>query len=194
MRKPIVTVLAAAAIVAGVPRSLTSQAPQPPTLATDVTAEQIQAVLNAPEGGGDRQIRVVDMGKYNVAVGVLRRGPTKPGAPVSGINHTQVTEVYYIISGGGTLVTGGKVENIRPLAADAEVVKVAVGPSNNGTFVEPAQSRRVKPGDVVIIPPGVFHGFSEVADHVHYVSIRPDADHVLPAGYVHPALKAGRTN
>jgi mannose-6-phosphate isomerase-like protein (cupin superfamily) len=166
-----------------------SQGPQPPALATDITAAEVQAVLKAPTGGGDRQMKVVDMGKYNVSVGVLHRGRTTAGAPVSAINHEHVTEVYYIISGEGTLVTGGTVDNIRPVAANSEIVRVAVGPSNNATFRQPAQSRKVGPGDIVIIPPGVYHGFSEVADHVDYISVRPDPDHVLPAGYVHPLLK-----
>jgi mannose-6-phosphate isomerase-like protein (cupin superfamily) len=166
-----------------------SQGGVPPNLATDITAAEVQAVLNAPAGGGDRQMKVVDVGKYNVSVGVLHRGKTTPGAPVSAINHEHVTEVYYIISGGGTLVTGGAVDNVRALVADSEVVRVAVGPSNNATFRQPAQSRKVGPGDIVIIPAGVYHGFTDVADHVDYVSVRPDPDHVLPAGYVHPLLK-----
>jgi mannose-6-phosphate isomerase-like protein (cupin superfamily) len=166
-----------------------SQSGLPPKVATDITAAEIQTVLNAPTGGGDRQIKVVDIGKYNVSVGVLRRGKTTPGAPVGAINHEHVTEVYYILSGSGTLVTGGAVDNVKPLPADGEVVKVAVGPSNSGTFREPAQSRTVGPGDVIIIPAGVYHGFSEVPDHIHYLSVRPDPDHVLPAGYVHPLLK-----
>ena len=169
--------------------STSSQAGLPPKVATDITAAEIQAVLNAPTGGGDRQMKVVDIGKYNVSVGVLRRAKTTPGAPVGAINHEHVTEVYYILSGSGTLVTGGTVENVRPLPADGEIVKVAVGPSNNATFRQPAQSRKVGPGDVIIIPAGVYHGFSDVADHVDYVSVRPDPDHVLPAGYVHPLLK-----
>jgi mannose-6-phosphate isomerase-like protein (cupin superfamily) len=166
-----------------------TQSAQPPTLATDITAADVQAVITAPTGGGDRQMKVVDMGKYNVSVGVLRRGKTNPGAPVGAINHTQVTEVYYIVSGSGTLLTGGVVEGAKPLPADGEIVKVAVGPSNQGTFKQAAQSRKVGPGDIVIIPPGVFHGFTDVDDHVEYVSVRPDPDHVLPAGYVHPLLK-----
>ena len=166
-----------------------TQGGQPPALATDITAADVQTVLADPKGGGDRQMKVVDMGKYNVSVGVLHRGKTNPGAPVGAINHTQVTEVYYVISGSGTLVTGGTVENVRPLPADGEIVKVAVGPSNNATFKQPAQSRKVSPGDIVIIPAGVYHGFSDVPDHVDYVSVRPDPDHVLPAGYVHPLLK-----
>ena len=53
-----------------------TQGAQPPTVATDITAAEVQAVINAPTGGGDRQMKVVDMGKYNVSVGVLRRGKT----------------------------------------------------------------------------------------------------------------------
>ena len=166
-----------------------TQGGQPPSLATDITAADVQAVINAPTGGGDRQMKVVDMGKYNVSVGVLRRGKTKPGAPVGAINHEHVTEVYYIVSGSGTLLTGGTVDGVKPLAADSEVVKVAVGASNQGTFRQAAQTRKVGPGDIVIIPPGVYHGFTDVDDHVDYVSVRPDPDHVLPAGYVHPLLK-----
>jgi len=166
-----------------------AQEKSPPSLASDITAAQVQAIINAPTGGGDRQMRVVDMGKYNVSVGVLRRGKTKAGEPVTAINHAHVTEVYYVVSGSGTLLTGGTVDDVKPLSPDSEVVKVAVGASNIGVFRQAAQTRKVGPGDIVIIPPGVFHGFTDVADHVDYVSVRPDPDHVLPAGYVHPLIK-----
>lgn len=171
-------------------QSASTQSGARPTEATDVTKADIEAVLKHPEGGGDRQIKVVDMGKYNVAVGVLHRNAVKPSATgtVNGIAHTEVTEVYYITSGAGTLVTGGTLLNPKPLAADAEVVRLAVGPSVNGTF-QGGQTRKVAAGDMVIIPPGVLHGWAEVPDHVTYVSVRPDAGHVLPAGYVHPAAK-----
>jgi mannose-6-phosphate isomerase-like protein (cupin superfamily) len=165
-----------------------SQSGVPPTLATDVTAAEIEKVVSAP-GGGDREIKIVDMGKYNLGIAVLRRGATRPGAPVNGINHTKVTEVYYIVSGSGTLVTGGEVKDVKPVASDNEIVTVAVGPSNNATFVKPAQTRKVGTGDMVIIPAGVYHGFSEVPDHIEYVTVRPDLEKVLPAGYVSPFLK-----
>ena len=51
---------------------------------------------------------------------------------------------------------------MRPVAADNEIVTTAVGPSNNATFVKPAQTRTIYAGDVVIIPIGVYHGFSEI--------------------------------
>ena len=31
-------------------------------------------------------------------------------------------------------------------------------------------------------------GWSQITDHVTYLSVRPDPDRVLPAGYVYPLL------
>ena len=165
-----------------------SQSGMPPTTTTFVMADEIEKVVSAP-GGGDRPVKIVDMGKYNISIAVLRRGATKPGAPVGAINHTKVTEVYYVVSGSGTLVTGGEVKDTKPAAADSQIVREAVGPSNNATFVKPAQTRKVSTGDMIIIPAGVYHGFSEVPDHIEYVTVRPDVEKVLPAGYVSPFLK-----
>lgn len=156
-----------------------------------ITKGDIDLVLKhvGTEGGAtDRQMRVVDLGRYSVAVGVLRRGPTRDSAPVGAISHEKVTEVYYILSGGGTLVTGGTIANPVPFPADGEIVKIDVGPSTSGTF-QGGDRMPVGPGDIVIIPAGVPHGFADVKEQVTYLSIRPDIDHVLPAGYVHPALR-----
>ena len=109
-------------------------------------------------------------------------------AGVSGLSHNNVTEIYYVISGAGTLVTGGAMPTPRTEAADSDTVKVLVGPSTSGVF-QNGQSRTVGAGDVVIIPAGVPHGFSEIVDHIDYLSVRVDPDHVLPAGYVHGAIK-----
>jgi quercetin dioxygenase-like cupin family protein len=169
------------------------QAPKP---AVDVLKADIDAVIAAPDGGADRQIKVVDVGKLNVGVGVLTQGPRKmaaAGEAVAGISHAQVTEVYYVLSGSGILITGTEVEGSVPLAPDSDVVKVAVGPSHRATFMGASQQRTVATGDVVVIPAGVLHGWVEIPEQVRYLSIRPDPDRVLPAGYVNPTIKnAGR--
>jgi hypothetical protein len=85
-------------------------------------------------------------------------------------------------------VTGGTVTGAKPLPPDGYLVKVAVGPSNTGTFTQPAQTRKIAAGDVVVIPPGVYHGFSEIADHIDYLSVRVDPDRLLPGGHVHELL------
>lgn len=51
-----------------------------------------------------------------------------------------------------------------------------------------AYSRKVGPGDIILIPPGVLHAWSQITDHVTYLSVRPDPDRRLPGGYVHTSL------
>jgi uncharacterized RmlC-like cupin family protein len=162
-----------------------------PSPVVAITSADIDAVLKytGPEGAGtDRQIRVADLGAYRLGVGVLHRGPTRPGAALGAISHSAVTEVFYIISGGGTLVTGGAVDNEQKFPPETEFVRLAVGPSSGGTF-RGGDRRRIAPGDVVVVPAGVPHGFDDIADHVTYLSVRPDPGGVLPANYVHPALR-----
>jgi quercetin dioxygenase-like cupin family protein len=166
-------------------------AAQPPAPVTAISKADVAAVLQhkGAEGAGvDRQMKIVDLGKLNLAVGILRRGPTKPGAPVGAITHSQVTEAFYVVSGSATLVTGGEVIKPVPFPADIEIVKIAVGPSTNGTF-KAGDRLPIAAGDIVIVPAGVPHGFDDIKDELTYLSIRPDPDHVLPAGYVHPALR-----
>jgi len=45
----------------------------------------------------------------------------------------------------------------------------------------------VKVGDVVIVPPGVVHGWADIADHVDYLSFRPSQG-VMQAGWVNPTI------
>ncbi len=168
--------------------TMLAQSGMPPKQATDITATEIKAVQKNEPPAVDQQLKVVDMGKYNLGVGVIHRGPTKNGGPVQGVAHDKTAETYVILSGSGTLVTGGTIIDPKPTAPDSEGYKVLNGPSVNGT-VRDGYSRKVGPGDVIIIPPGVFHGWTEITDHVDYLSVRPDPDRVLPAGYVNPAIK-----
>jgi len=159
-----------------------------PTVAFDITAADIDYVLkNAPPSPADRQLRIVDMGKYNLGIGVVHRGPSndKPGDPISVLYHDYTPETYIITSGSGVLTTGGVIENKR---ASQGVPNVMNGPSGNGTAGAGAYSRVVKTGDIIIIPNKVAHGWSQITDHVTYLSVRPDPDRVLPAGYVYPML------
>jgi mannose-6-phosphate isomerase-like protein (cupin superfamily) len=186
MRQAVSALLGALFIVSQAVTS--SQSSAPPRSATDVTNADIRATIGQapPDGILDQQIRVVDMGKYNVAVGVLHRSakPARQGA----IDHAKVTEVYHIIEGSGTFVTGGAIADARPVPADNVINTILVGPSTTGTAIQGGQSRKVGPGDVIVIPPGVAHWFSSVDADMNYLVVRIDADHILPAGYVNPAV------
>ena len=110
------------------------------------------------------------------------------GTP-GGIAHDSQTEGYLIISGGGTLVTGGKIANGNKSGPDAPVTKELNGPSCSGMIVGADVVKKVvKTGDIIIIPAGVPHGWTDITDHVDYLSFRP-SDHVLTAEYVHPSIK-----
>jgi mannose-6-phosphate isomerase-like protein (cupin superfamily) len=117
------------------------------------------------------------------ACGEQRAGTTGP----AGIFHDNTPETYVVISGSGTLITGGRIVNGVRSAADNEVTTILNGPSCSGTMVG-FTSRQIKEGDVVVIPERVPHGFSAIHDHVTYLSVRPDLKKVLQHGYVNPAL------
>jgi mannose-6-phosphate isomerase-like protein (cupin superfamily) len=159
----------------------------------------------------DNTLRVIDMDKYQLGVAVIHRGamgdsatPANPAAAANpapacgeqrpgatgpnGISHDDTAESYVVISGSATLITGGTVVNGRRSAPDAEVTTILNGPSCSGTMVG-YTSRKVKTGDIIIIPERVPHGFSAIPDHITYLSIRPDLKKVLQHGYVNPVLK-----
>jgi hypothetical protein len=115
--------------------------------------------------------------------------PPPAGGTPGGIAHDSQTEGYLIVSGGGTLVTGGRIVNGNKSAPDAPVTTELNGPSCSGMIVgNDVVKRVVKTGDIIIIPAGVPHGWTEIGDHVDYLSFRPSQS-ALTAGYVNPAIK-----
>jgi mannose-6-phosphate isomerase-like protein (cupin superfamily) len=208
-------VVVASLVVFAVPSVLGQSASSKP--ATYITKEEIDIVNKQP--GGDRQIKVVDIGHENFAVGIVHRGatgaaargggsggtarantpapepcgeksatPPAAGAP-NGLTHDSQTEGYYIVSGGGTMVTGGRIVNGRRSAPDSAVTRELNGPSCSGPVIGPDMViRDVKAGDIIIIPPNTVHGWVNIPDHVDYLSFRPSPG-VLTAGYVHPSIK-----
>jgi mannose-6-phosphate isomerase-like protein (cupin superfamily) len=147
--------------------------------ATYVSAEDIQANMSAAPNSATNplpNIRVVDAGGYNVAVGVIHRPQTPPGVVAV---HYKVTEIYHVTDGAATLVTGGTMVNAKPRPADAISVKLEDGPGASGTSIQGGVSRRIKAGDVVVIPAGVPHWFSAIEGSITYVVVRVDPDRLL---------------
>ena len=146
-----------------------ASAQQSPAAAVDVSAEQIAAVAKAcATTVCDQSVRMADVGRYNVGVGVVQRTPGTQGA----IEHSKITEVYHMIEGAAVLVTGGTMP-------ESQVVTVLNGPSNQGTRVDGGTSRRVKAGDVVIIPPNTPHWWSSLEGKIVYLVVRIDPDKVV---------------
>jgi mannose-6-phosphate isomerase-like protein (cupin superfamily) len=174
-----------------IPGELQAQAAAPRTprgTATYVTSAEIEATLQktASAAVSDQALRIVNINdQYNAAVGVVHRAKTVGQPTPNGIEHSEITEVYYVMRGSGTLVTGGTIENPRAAAPDSPTVALLNGPSTMGGAIQGGASRRIGPGDVVIIPPNTPHWFSEITtDEIVYIIMRVDPQRVLPAGYM----------
>jgi mannose-6-phosphate isomerase-like protein (cupin superfamily) len=105
------------------------------------------------------------------------------------LSHDSTAETYIIISGAGTLVTGGQILQGRRSAPDSEVTTTLNGPTCSGKAVGNFVMTPVKVGDIAVIPAGVPHGWSDIPTEVTYLSVRPDPKYVLPkAGFIYPGL------
>ena len=110
---------------------------------------------------------------------------TPPADAIPGaITHDSQTEGYYIVSGGGTAFIDGTVVNGRKSTNNPDG-----GPNGPGCSGLAVGARRVelKVGDVLIVPPGVIHGWVDIPDHVDYLSFRPSHD-VMKNGWVNPTI------
>jgi hypothetical protein len=109
--------------------------------------------------------------------------PTAPAnALAGGITHDSQTEGYLIVSGGGTMFTDGYIVNGRHNPSPD-----LNGPTCGGVAMD-AVKKEVKVGDIIIIPATVVHGWTDIPDHVDYLSFRPSPG-ILTAGWEHPVLK-----
>jgi len=73
--------------------------------------------------------------------------------------HPDITEVYYIVDGSGTFMTGGRI----------------LDPDDRATGSTGGVPSEVGPGDFVILPPGTVHWFSEINGSVTYIETRFEA-------------------
>jgi mannose-6-phosphate isomerase-like protein (cupin superfamily) len=143
---------------------------------TEVQAYVKRAIANQLT---DQQIRQVDIGKANVGVAVVHRPKlNNPAANVA--EHDLVSEVYHVISGGGTLVLGPDLQGAVRRPSTDTTVRLLNGPGNNAKAIRNGVTHELKQGDVVIIPAGTGHQFTKIDDHITYLMIRIDPDKVTP--------------
>jgi mannose-6-phosphate isomerase-like protein (cupin superfamily) len=138
-----------------------------------------RAPARATNSVADQQVRAVDVGKSHVDVGVVyRNGAQAEGSAVA--EHDLVSEVYYILDGSATLVTGSDIVGLKPRPADYPSVRLLNGRGGNGSGIRNGATYQLKAGDSIIIPAGVGHWFTKVDDHIRYLMIRIDPDKVTP--------------
>jgi hypothetical protein len=157
--------------------------------ATGAARQGGAGAAGAARGAGAGAGRGAGAGAAAQAEPCGEQGTAPAGSTAGGIAHDSQTEGYLIISGGGTLVTGGKIVNGRKSGPTNEVTTTLNGPSCSGAIVgSDVVKKVVKVGDIIIIPAGVPHGWTDIGDHVDYLSFRP-SQRVLTAGYINPSIK-----
>jgi hypothetical protein len=185
-----------------------------PTTATVITKEEI-AKISATEQSQrtrDENAKVVDIGDgYSMELGIVHRSSTRTPAPPraagaapaeergpcgrtmatlpaggipGGLTHDSQTEGYYITSGGGTAFIDGYIVNGQHSAANPD--GGPNGPTCGGTAFG-SRKIEMKVGDVLIVPPGVVHGWADIPDHVDYLTFRPSHG-VMKNGWVNPTI------
>lgn len=154
--RPIAVTLLAMTVLSGPIRAQTQQpapkAPAPGSAATYKAAEELAAALKAakPTAGGMTTSAVANTDQYRI--NIVHRDESA-GATA----HAGNTELHYIISGSGTVVTGGTL--VRGVAGKPATITDGV-------------SQHVKPGDVVIVPADSPHWYSQLDSAITYLEVR----------------------
>jgi hypothetical protein len=162
----------ASALAAG---TAAAQSSRPAAMAPGATAPAPAAVVPAETVDATMQRSIANntldtkMNETAVKGGIVRVGlvhRTKPEPRA--LLHDDLTEIYQIIKGSGTLFTGGTPKEPTPVSDPPNL-----GPTPSWYVnQEGGTTRKVKPNDIVIIPAGLAHRFSELDGPIEYVIYR----------------------
>jgi mannose-6-phosphate isomerase-like protein (cupin superfamily) len=139
--------------------ALAQQAAPAAASRTMVSASEVQAMIaKAKADRKDNQALVaqslIQLAPYNVS---LEYRASVGGAAV----HETEAELFYVVDGSATLVTGGKLTEEKRTNAE----------NLSGTGIQGGQSRKVAKGDFVIVPNGTPHWFSAIDGTVVLMSL-----------------------
>jgi oxalate decarboxylase/phosphoglucose isomerase-like protein (cupin superfamily) len=177
MRAAVVRVLAL--IVCLPVASAIAQTPAGKMSATDVSSAEIQeavkrgiAALTPGVSVNDRIVSFADIAKYNVAVAVVAR---PAGPDPRALSHDKITEIYYVLKGSGTQLTGTLLNGTH------QDTSKTIGPGmSSNTPLQNTATKKLGPGDIQIIPPGLGHQWANIdAGGIQYLVFRVDPEKVL---------------
>ena len=146
-----------------------------------LSLEEISKYMQVGRDKGitDQQLRSIDVGRAKVQIAVAHRGQLEQRIGRVA-EHDLVTEVYYVLSGSGDIMTSPELIDSVRRADDNRAVMTLNGPGHNAADVRNGVSHQLKAGDVFIIPAGTGHEFTRIPDHITYLMIRVDPDKVVP--------------
>ena len=120
-----------------------------PALIAKAKAEQKSPAVNSIQP-------LATLAPYRVQL-EYRTGLTPPTV------HHGEAELIYVIQGGATLATGGKLIGAQPMRPGAT--------TDSGTGIEGAVPQKLAKGDYVMVPPDTAHQFQDVAGEFVIMSV-----------------------
>jgi mannose-6-phosphate isomerase-like protein (cupin superfamily) len=144
-------------------------APPAPPPATFIGAAEIDATLreSIAKNTLDKRVALAPGARGIVRVGIVHRSTQEPRA----LMHDELTEIYQIIEGSGTLLTGGAMTDCAPVADPPNL-----GPTRSYfCTMTSGVSQKVSAKDIVIVPAGTPHKFSQLDGPISYVIYRFEA-------------------
>ena len=150
-------------------------------VATIISAESLaEAMAAAPtDSVSDQPLSHVESAEGRLGIGVVHRPVIEAGGPINAILHRKQSEVYRVMAGSGTLVTSETMADTVVLDPEGYTVRNLTGPSDYGVIESAENSQLIGAGDIVIIPAGVAHGFSEITEAITYMVVRVDPERLV---------------
>ena len=126
---------------------------RPPGIHKSAAQIDQELVVSTPALGiqAGQSTRIVEDGDGRITVRRRLAGPNNASV------HEDVTEVYHILGGSGTVVTGGTLPDYD---------------GDRTTGITGGRSYDVKAGDWVVLPPGTPHWFSQINEEIKYLEVR----------------------
>jgi mannose-6-phosphate isomerase-like protein (cupin superfamily) len=134
------------------------QATSPPAGKTMVSAAEVQALIaKAKAERKDQPIiaqSLLQLAPYNVSL------EYRASVGAAAVHETEA-ELFYVVDGSATLVTGGKLKEEKRTNAE----------NLTGTGIDGGESRHVAKGDFVMVPDHTPHWFSKIDGTVVLMSL-----------------------
>ena len=150
MRAKLTTLALMLATAAAVAQQPAKQAKQPPATKTYVSASDVTAMMAKAKNE-----RKQDQANFSQVL--LQLAPYganmeyRSAVPQAAAVHEKEAEMFYVIDGSGTLVTGGKL-----------VGETRNGDNLTGTAIDGGDTQAVAKGDFFIVPENTPHWFSKI--------------------------------
>jgi mannose-6-phosphate isomerase-like protein (cupin superfamily) len=121
-------------------------------------------------------LAAVRAGDDRISLDLIRRDDPRAEGPVL---HSAVTEVYYVLQGGGVLETDGQLPDPAPATtpSGAPLNPASIGPTLRGARIDGGSTRHVAAGDAILIPPNVPHRFRSIDGSITYIVVRTNPDY-----------------